>query len=137
MKESIDAGVAHKGVIAALLAVAMAVVMIVSAPPAEAEGAPGTPPTGCGSSWACGYEDANYGGGKSQFKQANSSWSGWAIYNDDDSMFNNKTDGNAVRVYANANYSNDIYCVPAGWGYTNVVWYEDNTGESNTIPGDC
>gem|GEM_PF-4331775 len=123
------------------LAVVTAFVMlssVIGVGVAFAEGSPTQPPANCAGNtgYACAYSDNNYLGNKYLFGGQNESWAAWAIFNNDDSVYNNGTTGRGFRVYKEEGWAGSLYCIPRGWGWT-ISWWKDNNGESNTWPWNC
>ncbi|MFK4071789.1 peptidase inhibitor family I36 protein [Streptomyces sp. NPDC029674] len=96
---------------------------------APAAAGPAAAPAGCPREYYCVYLHANYRGEDYFFKDDNRSWSGYAIFNNDSSSWNNGTSGLGVALYGDENYARKLGCLPRGQGWTQHRPNDD--GESN------
>jgi hypothetical protein len=88
----------------------------------------------CQSTYLCVWWDSGFAGSRYQFAGNNSSWSAWAIQDDDSSWFNNGTSGLRVQVYKDSGYANTTVCV----GYKQQISFNsfaNDKGSSNLWNG--
>jgi hypothetical protein len=65
----------------------------------------------CPSTYLCVWWDSGFVNSRYQFAGNNTSWSQWAIEDDDSSWYNHGTSGLNVQVYKDSGYRNTTICV--------------------------
>ncbi len=106
---------------------------------AGSSGQPMQPPADCAAQTGrtCLYTNSGFQGTRVVYGGINEVWAS-AIRNKDDSLYNNGTSGKGFQVYSKTSWrGSDLYCIPKGWGWTNISWWKDNNGESNLWPLNC
>ncbi len=97
------------------------------------------PPANCApyTGETCVYVSSGFGGNWDHIGSTMEVWPS-VVKNKDDSLYNNGSSGRGFQVYSKTSWrGSDLYCIPKGWGWTNISWWKDNNGESNLWPLNC
>lgn len=85
----------------------------------------------------CIYTSTGYTGSVTRLSGNNSSWSAWSAFNNEDSAWNNGTTGLGFRTFKEETWVTPSWCLPRGFGYSNISTANDNDGESNLWTSYC
>lgn len=85
----------------------------------------------------CIYTNPGYAGSVTRLSGNNSSWSPWSAFNNEDSAWNNGTSGVGFRVFKEETWVDPSWCLPRGFGYSNISMANDNDGEANLWTSFC
>lgn len=90
----------------------------------------------CASGYLCVWWDSHYSGNRYSFGGSNTTWSSWAIANDDSSSYNHGTSGLRVSIYTGPNYTDTrVVCLAMG----SYVGHHSpgDSGDSNVWVSSC